>query len=78
MTAPARTASCRLSRAEELAALLGVTPSQIALAYLMHQEFPVITIIGTTDVPHLEDALRAPAVRLTAEQVRGCISDALP
>ena len=60
----------RLGRAKELAAQLGRTPNQIALAYLMNQEFPVIPIIGTTDVEHMKDAFGAVDVKLTGQQVR--------
>jgi len=60
----------RLERAKELARRLGCTPNQIALAYLMNHDFPVIPILGTTKLPHLQDGLGAQAVRLDARQVR--------
>jgi aryl-alcohol dehydrogenase-like predicted oxidoreductase len=60
----------RLRRAQQLAAELGATPNQIALAYLMCQEFLVIPILGTADPDHLGDALGAAQVRLMPEQVR--------
>jgi aryl-alcohol dehydrogenase-like predicted oxidoreductase len=60
----------RLQRAQQLAAQLGRTPNQIALAYLMHQEFLVVPIIGTANQEHLQDALGAVRVSLTSEQVR--------
>jgi len=41
----------------------------VALAYLMCQSFPVIPILGTLKVPHLEEDLAADQVRLTPEQV---------
>jgi aryl-alcohol dehydrogenase-like predicted oxidoreductase len=59
----------RLARAQQLAAELGCTPGQVALAYLKHQPFPVIPILGTTKRRHLDDALGALSVSLTAEQV---------
>lgn len=59
----------RLQRTEELAVRLGVTPNQIALAYLLNQPFQVIPILGTTDPQHLADAVQATAVRLTTEQI---------
>jgi len=59
----------RLARAQQLAAELGCTPGQVALAYLKHQPFPVIPILGTTKQRHLEDALGALQVGLTAAQV---------
>lgn len=60
----------RRQRAERLARELGCTPNQIALAYLLHQPFPVIPILGTVSTDHLADALGAVAVTLTKEQVR--------
>lgn len=64
------TNEARLHRAQQLAVDLGATPNQIALAYLMHQGFLVVPIIGTADPAHLQDALGAARVRLTLEQVR--------
>lgn len=60
----------RLERAQELASRLGCTPGQVALAYLMCQSFPVIPILGTLKVAHLEEDLAADQVRLTPEEVR--------
>ena len=48
---------------------LGCTPGQVALAYLKHQPFPVVPIIGTSNPGHLADALGALAVKLTQAQV---------
>ena len=59
----------RLNRARELARELGATPNQIALAYLLHQGFPVIPILGTGNMEHLSDALDAGRLRLTGQQV---------
>jgi aryl-alcohol dehydrogenase-like predicted oxidoreductase len=59
----------RLGRAQQLASELGCTPNQVALAYLKHQPFTVVPIIGTTSRRHLEDALGALQVSLTAAQV---------
>ncbi|MHB9130125.1 MAG: aldo/keto reductase [Armatimonadota bacterium] len=60
----------RRQRALQLAAELGCTPSQLALAFVMSQPFPAFPIIGTVDPEHLADALEAPEVSLTREQVR--------
>jgi aryl-alcohol dehydrogenase-like predicted oxidoreductase len=60
----------RLARAEALADTHGATPNQIALAYLHHQPFPVIPILGTLNLAHLQDAMGMAAVHLTAEEVR--------
>ena len=59
----------RLARARRLAAELKVTTGQIALAWLLGQDFPVFPIIGTRHPDHLRDALGAAAVRLSPEQV---------
>lgn len=59
----------RLARAQQLAAELGCTPGQVALAYLKHQPFPVVPILGTTKLRHLEDAIGALRVDLSAAQV---------
>ena len=60
----------RHRRARQLAAELGATPNQIALAWLMAQPFPVIPILGTTKREHLADALAAASVPLSPEQAR--------
>lgn len=59
----------RRERARSLAGELGVTPAQIALAYLLNQPFPVIPIIGTLDEAHLAESLAAASIPLTPEQV---------
>ncbi len=60
----------RLARAEKLAAELGATSNQVALAWLLCQPFPVLPILGTADVDHLTDALGADKIKLTEEQIR--------
>jgi aryl-alcohol dehydrogenase-like predicted oxidoreductase len=64
------TNEARLRRAQRLASDLGGTPNQIALAYLMHQGFLVVPVIGTVSPEHLQDALGAVQIPLTPEQVR--------
>lgn len=64
------TSAARLDRCRELAANLDATPSQIALAYLMNQPFPVVAITGATKLDHLNDAIGADKVHLTQEQLR--------
>ncbi len=61
--------TARAERATSLARQLDFTPNQIALAWLMHQPFPIIPILGTANVDHLKDALGAPEVELSEEQV---------
>jgi len=64
------TSRARLERCGRLAAELGATAGQVALAWLLHQSFPVIPIIGALDPEHLRQDLGAADVPLTAEQVR--------
>jgi len=59
----------RLARAQQLAGELGCTPGQVALAWLMNHEFPVIPIMGTGNVEHLREGLAAESIKLTGEQV---------
>ncbi len=59
----------RLERAREIAAQKGLSPNQIALAWLLHQPFPCIPITGTTNVDHLNENLAAADVELTADDV---------
>jgi 1-deoxyxylulose-5-phosphate synthase len=61
--------TARLRRAQELAAKLGCTPNQVALAYLMCQGFLVVPIIGTADEEHLRDALGSVRVSLSPAEV---------
>ncbi len=58
----------RRTRARRLAAELGSTPTQVALAYLRHQPFPVIPILGTTNPAHLQEAFGAVDITLTPAQ----------
>ena len=55
----------RLSRAIALAEQKNCTPSQIALAYLLHQPFPVFPIIGTGKEDHLRESVAATSVALS-------------
>lgn len=60
----------RLQRVNALAAQRGVSPNQIALAWLRAQPFPVIPILGTGNVAHLREALGALDVQLTPSAAR--------
>jgi aryl-alcohol dehydrogenase-like predicted oxidoreductase len=62
------TSRARLARVQKLAGELGKSPNQVALASLMSHDFPVIPILGTTNVEHLRDAAGAVGVKLSAEQ----------
>ncbi len=52
----------------EVAAQLGATPAQTALAWLLHRAPHVLPIPGTTSAAHLAENVRALDLRLTDEQ----------
>ena len=56
----------RLDRVNEVAARLGWTPTQVALAYLRAQPFPVFPIIGPRTLEQLDDSLPAGDMTLDA------------
>ncbi|CAO3433316.1 aldo/keto reductase [Azospirillum doebereinerae] len=58
----------RRDRVHELAARLGVTPAQVALAWLLVQPHPVFPIVGPATLGELRDSLGALRVRLTPDQ----------
>ena len=58
----------RLARCRQLTEQLEATPGQIALAWLLAQEFPVFPIIGTLDLEHLRETLAAARLHLTPSQ----------
>ena len=53
-----------LPRFAQLAADLGLTPAQLALAWVLHQAPHVVAIPGTTSEAHVRDNFAAGAVRL--------------
>ena len=59
----------RVQRAEILAARKNATVSQIGLAYVLQQAFPVIALVGTTRVSNLDDTLGALNVELNREEM---------
>ncbi len=56
-------------RVQEVAADKGVTMAQIALAWLLHKDWVDAPIVGTTSVEHLEDAVEALDIDLSASDV---------
>jgi len=58
----------RKQRAERLADAKGLTLFQVALAYVLNQDFPVIALNGTQTVAHVRSSARASDVRLTAAE----------
>lgn len=58
-----------VERASELAEKHGVTTAQIALAWMLHKPNIVAPIIGATKMPHLEQAVAALDIELSAEEI---------
>ena len=54
----------------ELASKKGVSPSQISLAWLLHNPNVVAPIIGATKMSHLEEACQAVHVELSSEEMK--------
>ena len=53
---------------DQVAAEIGASPSQLALAWLLRRSPVMLPIPGTSSVTHLEDNLQAAAIELTDEQ----------
>lgn len=60
----------RKRRATELAGKYGVLPLNIALAYTLHQPFPVFPLIGPRNLHELRTSLPGLKVKLTEEEVK--------
>jgi aryl-alcohol dehydrogenase-like predicted oxidoreductase len=58
-----------VARAREIAAEVGCTPAQLALAWLLHQGDDVVPIPGTRRVRYLEENAAAVDIELTQEQL---------
>lgn len=58
-----------VDRVADLAEKLGVPMAHISLAWLLHNEPVVAPVIGATKLAHLESAVEAVSVELTAEDV---------
>ena len=58
-----------VERVAEIAARHAVPRVQIALAWLLQKEPVTAPIIGATKITHLEDAVGALSVKLTAEEI---------
>ncbi|MFZ3215507.1 MAG: aldo/keto reductase [Candidatus Acidiferrales bacterium] len=59
-----------IDRVNEIAAERGLPPAQIALAWLLHNPAITAPIVGATKPNHLQDAVAAVGVKLTAEEVK--------
>lgn len=55
---------------KELAETKGVSPSQLALAWLLHRSPVVLPIPGTSSVSHLEDNMEAAGIDLSPEEMK--------
>ncbi len=58
-----------IDRLGEVAAQRGVPPAQMALAWLLHKPGVTAPIVGATRLEHLEDALAAAELALSAEEI---------
>jgi aryl-alcohol dehydrogenase-like predicted oxidoreductase len=67
----------RVERAREIAAEVGCTPAQLALAWLLHQGDDAVPIPGTRRVSRLEENAAAVDIELTGEQLRA-LDEAFP
>ena len=59
-----------MEQVEAIAAEVGATPAQVALAWLLAQGDDIAPIPGTRRVSRLEENVAADAVELTEEQVQ--------
>jgi 1-deoxyxylulose-5-phosphate synthase len=58
-----------IARLGEVAGEAGVSPAQMALAWLLHKPGVTAPIVGATKLEHLEDALAAEQLSLTEDQI---------
>lgn len=59
----------RLDRAHQLAAELGVTVAQLALAYVLNQPLPIYALVGAASKSEIATTTAACAITLTPEQL---------
>jgi len=59
-----------VEKIEELARRKGVTPSQLAIAWVLQQGDDIVPIPGTKHIRYLEENLRALEIELTDEELR--------
>lgn len=60
----------RLRRARQLGKDKGFTANQVALAWVLHQPFPIYAVIGPETVDELHDSVDALELELTDDQAR--------
>jgi aryl-alcohol dehydrogenase-like predicted oxidoreductase len=59
-----------IARVQTMAAAKGVPPARIALAWLLHKPAVTAPIVGASKPRHIEDAVGALSVKLTAEEIK--------
>lgn len=59
----------RRRRAYELADARGITANQVALAWSLHQKFPLVAIVGPLTPHELADSIAAASVDLSDEEI---------
>ena len=59
----------KMQQIEQVAALVGGTAHQVALAWLLHHSPNILLIPGTSSVKHLEENMKAESIVLTEEQL---------
>jgi aryl-alcohol dehydrogenase (NADP+) len=67
-----------VDRITALAAARGVNNAQLAMAWVLHQSVVSAPIVGATKPGHLEDAVAAVNIRLTAEELKALSEPYLP
>lgn len=60
----------RIALLQELATRKGCTPSQLAIAWVLHQGDDILPLIGTTNQKRLKENLAALDIKLTAEDLK--------
>jgi aryl-alcohol dehydrogenase-like predicted oxidoreductase len=58
-----------VERVQEIAAKRAVTMTEVSLGWLMQKPLLSAPVVGVTKLTHLEDAVKAVEVKLTAEEV---------
>jgi len=58
-----------VDRVAEVAGARGVPPAQVALAWLLHKPGVTAPIVGATKLQHLDDALAAEQLELSADEI---------
>jgi len=62
-------AALRLQKVKQVAARLGATPAQVAIAWLLAKSPVMLPIPGTASRPHLEENVAAAALKLSAQDL---------